>query len=114
MNRLPGIGKLRRATAIATAVGGVLTAGWLGICAWYTTEYVGWGNLPAFLPHELALSVAGVVAPLAFVWLFLLYVVRSFAISDDTTALLGHLDAMVYPAEDAETNVARISGSLRQ
>ena len=89
MKRLPGIGRLRRATAIATSIGGVLTLGWLGVCAWYITEYVGWGNINVFLPHELALSVAGTIAPLAFVWLLLLYVVRSFAIDDDTAALLG-------------------------
>ncbi|HSR54818.1 MAG TPA: hypothetical protein VLN73_01155, partial [Alphaproteobacteria bacterium] len=56
-------------------VGGTLaSAAWLGAVASYLTREVGWDNLFYMLPHELGAFFAGVFAPLAFLWLALIYV----------------------------------------
>lgn len=51
----------------------LLTAAWLVLCAYYVDFYVGWDNLLLLLPHEIGAFFAGAFAPLAFLWLVLLY-----------------------------------------
>ena len=86
---------------------------WLWLAADYIGEQIGWDNLFFLLPHEIAIFVAGVFAPLAFLWLVLLYLAvgRRLAVTRDLLA--ARLDALTYPAEDAETRVAQVSAALR-
>lgn len=65
----------RKQFAWMVVVGGALSALWLLLCADYIGEQIGWDNLFGLLPHELGIFIAGVFAPLAFLWLVLLYAV---------------------------------------
>ncbi len=51
----------------------LLTAAWLVLCAYYVDFYIGWDNLLLLLPHEIGAFFTGAFAPLAFLWLVLLY-----------------------------------------
>ena len=55
----------------------IISAVWLALCLIYLDIYVGWEALGAFLPHELGAFLAGVFAPLAFLWLGVAYTGRS-------------------------------------
>ncbi|TDI25359.1 MAG: hypothetical protein E2P06_05020, partial [Acidobacteria bacterium] len=70
--------KAQLASVVALVAGGLLTLLWMGACARYVEGSIGWERLQSAPPHELALLVAGTTAPLAFVWLLLLYLVRGF------------------------------------
>ncbi|MCZ6743641.1 MAG: hypothetical protein O7D31_03015, partial [Alphaproteobacteria bacterium] len=50
-----------------------MTAAWLVVCAYHVDLYIGWDNLLVLLPHEIGAFFAGAFAPLAFLWLVLLY-----------------------------------------
>src|SRR5215468_1182319 len=52
-------------------LGLVVTVAWIAICAFYVQTQIGWSNLNAMLPHELGLALAGVAAPLVFLWLLI-------------------------------------------
>ena len=58
-------------------LGLVVTVAWIAICVFYVQTQIGWSNLNALLPHELGLALAGVVAPLVFLWLLIEYSVDS-------------------------------------
>ena len=51
----------------------LLTAGWLGACAYYIGTFIGWDNLLYLLPHEIGAFLMGIFAPLVFLWLVLGY-----------------------------------------
>ena len=83
------------------------------VCADYIGEQIGWDNLFFLLPHELGIFIAGVFAPLAFLWLVLLYAVVGRRLAHTRDLLAARLDALTYPAEDAESRVALVSAALR-
>ena len=95
-------------------VGGAVTAGWLAVAAWYVGRAVGWANIGFLLPHELAAMLAGVFAPLAFLWLFLLFALRAGEGRQETRELLHRLDELAYPDDAAETRVARLTQRMKE
>ena len=66
-----------RDTRLPTYVGAGISFLWLALCAFYVSENVGWAAIWDFLPNEIGVFLAGVFAPLAFVWLALAYIGRS-------------------------------------
>src|SRR6266404_1341749 len=50
-------------------LGLVVTIAWIAICIFYVQTQIGWSNLGGLLPHELGAALAGVAAPLVFLWL---------------------------------------------
>ena len=105
--------KARLAGVVALVVGGLITLLWLGACARYVEGVLGWQGLLSRPPRELALLAAGAAAPLAFVWLLLLYLVRSFTVDAQTRLLLRRFEEMTYPAEGSARRVAQITQSLK-
>jgi len=104
----------RRASWIALAIGASVTVFWLAACARYIENALGWPALLTLPPHDLGLLAAGATAPLAFVWLVLLYLVRGFTAGDDVRALRARIEALTYPAEGSAARVREITKSLKE
>ncbi|CAN0605457.1 unnamed protein product, partial [Ectocarpus sp. 12 AP-2014] len=94
-------------------VGLLLTAAWLGACAYYVEAFVGWNGLQQLLPHELAMGVAGACLPPTLLWLALVYFMRWQMINEDVDKLLRHFQAMTYPDDEAKTRVQQVSAALK-
>src|SRR4051812_4900750 len=103
----------RKGTAL-TVIGGAITATWLIVVAFYVSDEIGWGNVGMMLPHELGFSLSGVFAPLAFLWLILLYAGANRGLDEATYALHRRLDQLTYPDDDAAERVAAVTRSLRE
>ena len=106
--------KSRRATWIALVIGAPVTVFWLIVSARYVETVIGWEALIRMPPHELGLLVAGATAPLAFLWLLLLYLVRGFTASEDVRALRTGIEGLTYPAEGSAGRVREITASLKE
>ena len=104
---------MRLSSVITGIVGLLVTAVWLGACAYYVETFVGWSGLQRLLPHELAMGVAGACLPPTLLWLVLVYFLRGQLVNEDVTKLLRHFDAMVYPDDEAKTRVQQIGETLK-
>lgn len=81
-------------------VGLILTAMWVGLCASYIMTDVGWGTLASQQPHLLGGFIAGVLAPIALLWVILAFVQRGSDIHMYAESLRGELQAMIFPSEE--------------
>ena len=106
-----GFGRRR---AAYTIVGLVISGCWLTLVALYIGDQIGWENLALMLPHEIGFTLAGVFAPLAFVWLFLIYLGADSELSDTVVELRRRLDQLVYPSESSAARVEAVTKSLRE
>ena len=90
----------RKRTAF-TIIGLAVSASWLTLVAIYIGDEVGWDNMVLMLPHEIGFTLFGVFAPLAFLWLLLIYFSAERRLSDATRSLERRLDQLIYPSDDA-------------
>ena len=87
---------------------------WLLGWGWYISVYLGWGDLLYLLPHELGAFLAGIFAPLAFVWLAVAYLTRTDELRETTQALRHELSLLTYPPDEAEEKVNAITEALHR
>jgi uncharacterized phage infection (PIP) family protein YhgE len=99
---------------LGAIVGLVLTAAWLVFIANYVNRNIGWENVQSMLPHELGAAFAGVFAPLAFVWLAMLYWVRGRDLAEATAAITRQLDLLTFPSEDSAERVESAGAALKR
>ena len=64
-----GRGQLLRHASPLTLGAAALSALWVGGCLLWTQREIGLSNMLALLPHEIGGSLAGLVAPVALIWL---------------------------------------------
>ena len=100
----------RRPALIASSISAI----WLGLCAYYVHAEVGWTSIMRFLPHELGAFIAGIFAPLAFLWLAIAFARRHADLNQASTALQRELHRMVYPTDDADDKAKDIADRLRR
>jgi len=90
------------------------TVAWLGLSVWYVQAYLGWAFLGALLPHEVPALVAGVMVPLAFLWLILVFVRPRRELRHHTETLRRQLALLTYPAEAAESRIRIVADLLHE
>ncbi|MEM7618256.1 MAG: hypothetical protein AAF244_02615 [Pseudomonadota bacterium] len=61
---------------VATATGLFLTAAWFTLCGNYIANSMEWSNLFAQQPHILGGFMAGILAPVAMVWMIIAFIQR--------------------------------------
>ena len=61
---------------VATATGLFLSACWFTLCGNYIFNSMGWGNLIAQQPHILGGFLAGILAPVALLWMVIAFIQR--------------------------------------
>lgn len=76
------------------------SAVWIGLCASYITNDMGWSTLALQQPHLLGGFIAGILAPVAIIWMILAFAQRSSDIHMYAEALRGELQAMIFPSEE--------------
>ena len=86
-----------RKIKIILITGIVVTIAWCGTVGFYITTQIGWDALAFLLPHELGAFSAGVFAPLAFLWLMLVYLAGRARVTDVAVALEKRLGQLIYP-----------------
>ncbi len=91
-----------------------LTIIWIIAFVLYIDTQIGWGNVEVLLPSEQGGLVAGLTAPLGFLWLFLAFVKRGTDVERHTEALQSELRKLSYPLTDAEAKTMRIADALRR
>lgn len=85
---------------IVSAIGFVATVGWLGLSATYIGQNMGFAELFSQQPHILGGFLAGILAPIALLWMILAHIQRGSDINMYADALRGELQAMIFPSED--------------
>src|SRR6266481_7296740 len=99
---------------VTFGIGIFLTLIWLIGFALYIDTQIGWGNVEVLLPSELGGLLAGVTAPLGFLWLFLAFLKRGTDVERHTEALQSELRKLSYPLTDAEAKTMRLADALRR
>ncbi len=90
----------RPMTRMITLAGVLLTAVWFGLCVGYVHTYIGWNALMSLQPHLLGGFMAGVMAPVALLWMAMTYIQRSSDVHMYADALRSELQAMIFPSEE--------------
>ncbi len=85
---------------VTSFLGMVLTIFWGGLCAYYVQTNMGWASLLAQQPHILGGFLAGILAPIALLWMVLAYIQRGSDIHMYADALRAELQAMIFPSEE--------------
>ncbi len=81
-------------------MGFALSAGWLGLSAFYIQSNMGFMELFSQQPHILGGFLAGILAPVALLWMILAYIQRGSDIQMYADALRSELQAMIFPSEE--------------
>jgi hypothetical protein len=66
------------------------------------------------LPHEMGAFFAGIFAPLAFLWLALMFIGGRSCLDDISDDLGARLNQLVYPPANAEVKVNAVIGAIEQ
>ncbi|MBT7526780.1 MAG: hypothetical protein HN658_05730, partial [Rhodospirillales bacterium] len=103
-----------RKIKIILITGIVVTIAWCGTVGFYITTQIGWDALAFLLPHELGAFSAGVFAPLAFLWLMLVYLAGRARVTDVAVALEKRLDQLIYPADEADQRIKEVVDTLER
>src|SRR5689334_14915618 len=93
--------------------GPVVSAVWLLLAALYIQTQVGWDVLPPLLPHEIAIAVLRVLAPIAFIWLVTGFCQRAAELSESSRKLADATAALAFPSPVAEARARETGESLR-
>src|SRR5579864_1084446 len=93
--------------------GPVLSAVWLLLSALYIQTQVGWDVLLQLLPHEIAIAVLGVLAPIAFIWVVTGFYRRAGELSESSRELAEAARALAFPSPMAEARARETGESLR-
>jgi len=97
------------------AIGGVVfSVVWLAFAVYVITEQLPWSDLLSLLPHELGGMAAGVLTPVALVWMVVAFYERGRQLRRETEALRWHLQRLAYPSDRAERRVSEIAEILRK
>ena len=95
-------------------VGVLASAGWIVVSLHYIQNQMGWPNLFNLLPHELGGMAAGILTPLALIWLVVALLERGTQLRRESAALQWHLKQLTYPSARAEGRVSEVTESLRR
>src|SRR5579885_1395318 len=91
-----------------------LTLSWTTAVLVYVGTRIGWSQLPGLSAAGHGGLLAGYAGPLAFLWLFLVFLKRNQEVADHTAALKAELQRLRDPLGDAEAKAARIADALRE
>ncbi|MEM9468834.1 MAG: hypothetical protein AAF988_01585 [Pseudomonadota bacterium] len=90
----------RHVSTILNFVGFLLTIMWGGIVAGYVDENIGWNEIMSQQPHLLGGFLAGVLAPIAFLWFLVFQFQRSSELARYTHAFRTQMDKIDFPSEE--------------
>src|SRR3990172_624591 len=96
------------------ALGGAVTLLWLNAAALYVVHTTGWGAVIALPLPQLGAALAGVTAPMAFLWLMLAYFSRGRELRRSADALHRLLMELSFPTPETELRVQQLTGALRR
>lgn len=82
----------------------ILSIIWFGIVAVYITKFFGWDNLFSMMPNEFSGFMAGIILPIAIVWVVMAYIDRGSSFKHETQMLRDSLNQVIFP--DANGNAA--------
>ena len=82
----------------------ILSVGWFGIVAIYITKFFGWNNLFSMVPNEFSGFMAGIILPIAIVWVVMAYIDRGSSFKHETQMLRDSLNQVIFP--DSNGNAA--------
>ena len=99
---------------LATAGGVVLSGAWLAAAAYFIDRQILWPDLMVLLPHEIGGLAAGVLTPLALLWMVIAFFERGRKLHHETRALHWYFSRLTYPSDRAESRVAQVTESLRR
>nr|MBC8158409.1 hypothetical protein [Alphaproteobacteria bacterium] len=96
------------------AIGGVvLSVGWLALSLYAVNEQLPLSELLSLLPHELGGLAAGVLTPIALLWMVIAFYERGHQLQRETESLRWHFRRLAYPSDRAEKRVTEVSEVLR-
>lgn len=82
----------------------ILSVIWFAIVALYITKFYGWENLFSMLPNEFSGFMAGIILPIAIVWVVMAYIDRGSNFKHETQMLRDSLNQVIFP--DSNGNAA--------
>lgn len=92
--------RIKASHTVIHVTGLFLTALWIGLCAAYVTNDVGWGTLASQQPHLMGGFIAGMLAPIALLWMMLSFLQRGSDVHMYADALRGELQSLLFPSEE--------------
>ena len=93
-------------------IGVALSASWIGLASWTMFRKMAFSNILDLLPHEQGGLAAGILTPVALIWMVVALFERGRQLRGETAALRWQLERLAYPSERAEKRVREITDSL--
>ena len=91
----------------------ILTLFWLVASLNFLFNNLTLADISQLLPHELGGIAAGIVTPIALMWIVVAFFEKTRIYQVESQALKWHLAQLTYPSDSAESRVAEITQSLR-
>ncbi len=83
----------------------VFSAGWITLSLILVVTRLG-SSLPSMMPQEIGGVLAGVLAPVALLWLALTHITRTYDAQRYGEALRAELHALIFPSEDRQQRIS--------
>lgn len=103
----------RRGAGMLYGLALLLSAAWLGVCAWYIGRTMGWPALPDVAPEVFGGLAAGALVPVAVLWLVVSTIERGTALRHEARLLREHLARLTYPDAAARARVGQVTEALK-
>ena len=91
----------------------VLSVIWFGIVAVYITKFFGWDNLFSMMPNEFSGFMAGIILPIAIVWVVMAYIDRGSSFKQETQMLRDSLNQVIFPDSNGDAASKMIAEAIK-
>ena len=91
----------------------ILSVIWFGIVAIYITKFFGWDNLFSMMPNEFSGFMAGIILPIAIVWVVMAYIDRGSSFKQETQMLRDSLSQVIFPDANGDAASKMIAEAIK-
>lgn len=91
----------------------ILSVIWFGIVAVYITKFFGWDNLFSMMPNEFSGFMAGIILPIAIVWVVMAYIDRGSSFKQETQMLRDSLSQVIFPDSNGDAASKMIAEAIK-
>ncbi|MBR3502329.1 MAG: hypothetical protein IKO06_05430 [Alphaproteobacteria bacterium] len=86
---------------------------YFGIVIVYITKFYGWDNLFSMLPNEFSGFMAGIILPIAIVWVVMAYIDRGSNFKHETQMLRDSLNQVIFPESGGNAASKMIADAIK-
>ena len=91
----------------------IFSVAYFAIVIVYITKFYGWDNLFSMLPNEFSGFMAGIILPIAIVWVVMAYIDRGSNFKHETQMLRDSLNQVIFPDSGGNAASKMIADAIK-